>query len=90
MADEFLVQSKTVRQMDQQIDNYVKAGKKEAANRLKDQLLLLEVLLIQYLPISLNALRYAYLIGKYFPSLLRRNNSTRWRTNSKNSSHRRI
>ncbi len=43
MAEEFEIQSKIIHGMDEQIDNYCSAGKKEAANRLKEQLVLLEV-----------------------------------------------
>lgn len=38
MADEFKIQANVVREMREQIENYVKAGKNEAANRLKEQL----------------------------------------------------
>ncbi|XP_065223372.1 dystrophin, isoforms A/C/F/G/H-like isoform X12 [Planococcus citri] len=42
MADEFKAQASVVREMHEQIENYETAGKKEAANRLKEQLALLE------------------------------------------------
>ena len=43
MADEFNTQTNIVQGMREQIENYEKAGKKEAANRLKEQLDFLEV-----------------------------------------------
>lgn len=43
MAEEFETQGKLIHEMDEQIQNYGSAGKKEAANRLKEQLILLEV-----------------------------------------------
>lgn len=43
MADEFEYHGKVINEMDEQIRNYEIAGKKEAANRLKEQLVLLEV-----------------------------------------------
>lgn len=43
MAEEFESQGKLIHEMDEQIQCYGSAGKKEAANRLQEQLILLEV-----------------------------------------------
>lgn len=43
MADEFKFQATIMHETDEQIRNYELAGKKEAANRLREQMVLLQV-----------------------------------------------
>lgn len=84
MADEFLYQHKVIEEMGEQIQNYDIAGKKEAANRLREQLTLLEVCFFHFF----------WVLCKYQISLVvllpRSKNSTISKISSNGSDHRQI